>query len=268
MTAILAIDAAWTLTEPSGCALIKRSAGTWSCVALAPSYSQFLRQCDGVPVDWSEPPRGVVPDADALLAGCQNLLAGMRVDLVAIDMPVSQMPISGRREADQALSKAFGAQGCGTHSPNLIRPGRLGRQITEAFDRNGYPVATALTQSATVPRLLEVYPHPALLRLLSVDWRVAYKVSKSSRYWPNTRKDERIGKLTQEYSRILAALSKYIQGLDAQIFIPQANSLAELKRYEDALDALVCAWVGICYVSGAARPYGDSTSAIWVPEGC
>lgn len=268
MTAILAIDAAWTLTEPSGCALVRRSGDAWFCLALAPSYSQFLRQCDGVPVDWSESPKGIAPDIDALLAGCLKLLGSARVDLVAIDMPVSQVPINSRREADQALSKAFGSQGCGTHSPNLARPGQLGRQITEAFDRNGYPVATALTQTATVPRLLEVYPHPALLRLLSVDWRVAYKVSKSSRYWPNTSKGERIGKLTQEYARILAALSQSIQDLDAQIIIPQANSLAELKRYEDALDALICAWVGICYVSGTARPYGDSTSAIWVPERC
>jgi predicted RNase H-like nuclease len=43
-------------------------------------------------------------------------------------------------------------------------------------------------------------------------------------------------------------------------------SLAHLKRYEDALDALVCAWVGVCALNGSARAYGDDAAAIWVPS--
>jgi predicted RNase H-like nuclease len=38
-----------------------------------------------------------------------------------------------------------------------------------------------------------------------------------------------------------------------------------LKRYEDSLDALVCAWVGAKYLEGEAVAYGDHTAAIWIP---
>jgi len=39
----------------------------------------------------------------------------------------------------------------------------------------------------------------------------------------------------------------------------------ELKAYEDALDAIVCAWVAICALEGRAAPFGDDASAIWIP---
>jgi predicted RNase H-like nuclease len=40
---------------------------------------------------------------------------------------------------------------------------------------------------------------------------------------------------------------------------------AKLKRYEDAIDALICCWVGTLYAEGNARPMGDDTTAIWCP---
>jgi len=43
----------------------------------------------------------------------------------------------------------------------------------------------------------------------------------------------------------------------------------EWKAYEDKLDAVVCAAVGICVLEGRAAPFGDEDSAIWVPTpGC
>lgn len=43
-------------------------------------------------------------------------------------------------------------------------------------------------------------------------------------------------------------------------------SLSSLKRYEDALDALVCAWVGIKFMEGHALALGDDRCAVWVPS--
>ena len=40
----------------------------------------------------------------------------------------------------------------------------------------------------------------------------------------------------------------------------------EVKAYEDKLDAVVCAWVGICALEGRAMPFGDRNSAIWISE--
>ena len=41
--------------------------------------------------------------------------------------------------------------------------------------------------------------------------------------------------------------------------------MIELKAYEDALDAIVCAWIAICALEARAVPFGDETSAIWIP---
>jgi predicted RNase H-like nuclease len=189
--------------------------------------------------------------------------------LITIDMPVSLQTITGRRPADQAVSQAFGGQGCGTHSPNLKRPGPLGAGITQGFERLGYPVATTETPWAASMHLVEVYPHPALIRLLNAEKRVPYKVSKSSRYWPRTPIKERIGKLLEVFTKIHGALSLYVADIELKIPDPfGVTSLSSLKRYEDALDALICGWVGICYLAGSAVPFGDEHAAIWIPDKC
>ena len=58
---VLGIDAAWTVVQPNGVAVVERGAagGTWQCLALAPSYASFLGLAAGRPVDWM---RGVVEE--------------------------------------------------------------------------------------------------------------------------------------------------------------------------------------------------------------
>ena len=51
----------------------------------------------------------------------------------------------------------------------------------------------------------------------------------------------------------------------ANYYLTHLKSISFLKRYEDALDALVCAWVGTRYVEGHADHYGDDDAAIWIP---
>ncbi|MFZ3083141.1 hypothetical protein [Rhodoferax ferrireducens] len=79
--------------------------------------------------------------------------------------------------------------------------------------------------------------------------------------------EERIDALLLEFSAIHAALVKVFGSIGLPL--PLAASvltLSALKRYEDALDALVCAWVGVCYMQGTAIAHGDDTAAIWCPS--
>ncbi len=69
--------------------------------------------------------------------------------------------------------------------------------------------------------------------------------------------------MRDEWLVIRDALSAEIDGIDLPI--PDACTKARAKRHEDALDALVCAWVGARDVEGRATPYGDETAAIWCP---
>ncbi len=65
----------------------------------------------------------------------------------------------------------------------------------------------------------------------------------------------------------LARLGELAKRLDdATLKLPEdTSSKAALKRWEDTLDALVCARVGVEYVEGRATVYGDGTAAIWCP---
>ncbi len=56
---------------------------------------------------------------------------------------------------------------------------------------------------------------------------------------------------------------------DIEVSIPvsvESLSFNSLKRYEDALDALVAAWVGIQHIEKRSHAYGDQLTAIWVPD--
>ena len=81
---------------------------------------------------------------------------------------------------------------------------------------------------------------------------------------------ERIVRLLSQFADIYAAVGNEIEGVS--LALPTAAtvpSLSSLKRYEDALDALVCGWVDAQYAQGNAIPYGDATAAVWVPRpGC
>lgn len=261
--AVLGLDAAWTDRQPSGIALLVETARGWRCAGLAPSYAAFHALAEGRPADWRERPRGGPPDPAALLATAARLAPGAALAVIAADLPLARTPIVGRRPADDAVSRAFGARGCVVHSPSQARPGPLSDRLRAALDAQGFALATALPPAPRV--LLEVYPHTALLALLDLDYRLPYKVSRARRYWPEADPAARAARLLEMHRRILGALRREVGDLDVPL-PAAARSAGALKRFEDALDALLCAWVGIAYLTGRAEPFGDRDAAVWCPR--
>lgn len=163
---ILAIDAAWTATQPSGVALVQQRGSGWHCTALAPSYLSFIELVAGIVPDWSAGRfSGTKPNISSLLEVAEQL-AGQPPDLVTLDMPIARTRFSTRRPADQAVSREFSSRWCAAHSPTAIRPGPLGARISETLSAGGYELATTATLVPGAFQFLEVYPHPALLSLL------------------------------------------------------------------------------------------------------
>ena len=267
MRSVLGIDAAWTANQPSGVALVQKDpAGRWEFVELAPSYDAFIALAAGIPVRWDEKPKGTRPEPEPLLRAAEQLLGGGRVTAISVDMPMAKVPITKRRASDSAVSQKFGSKGCGVHSPSSYRPGAISDQMLKPLVALGYNLAVS-EDCKRGASIIEVYPHTALLNLLNRDFRVPYKVGNSLKFWPGTSANERADRLISKFKYIHAGLTGVIQGIpDFLPMAPYRGSLASLKRYEDALDALICAWVGTRYLDGHAVPYGDDTAAIWVPE--
>ena len=118
------------------------------------------------------------------------------------------------------------------------------------------------------PALVEVYPHVSLLNLSGSRTRLPYKAAKTTGYWPNTARDERRRRVRDQWQLILDKLGNDIDDVPQAFDISSAfetTTLNALKPFEDALDAMVCAWSGYRYSIGKAMPYGDATAAIWVP---
>jgi predicted RNase H-like nuclease len=205
---------------------------------------------------------GSSPDAKALLDTSAQLL-GQPVDLVAADIPLAKGPVTCRRASDNAVSKAYGARQCGTHTPTAARPGKISEGLRNGFARAGYQLRT---RSITLPGLIEVYPHPALVEFAGAPRRLPYKASKVRKYWPSATTAERRNQLLGQWANIVKLLEARIQGVKEGLPTISLDSRAsDLKSYEDMIDAVVCAAVAICALEGCASPFGDEDSAIWIP---
>ena len=262
MRTVLGIDAAWTPHNPSGVAMVEETEGGWRVIAVEPSYRRFVALAGGPRIETGTHAR---PDVAALLDSCQRL-TGRRPDMVALDMPLSRRPIVGRRESDRAVSRAYGARKCATHSPSGLRPGKISDQLRADFESDGYRLWTAPPPSSQPPGLIEVYPHPALVELTGASERLKYKIGKIGNYWRELDPAERKTRLFGIWGAIVAALEAEVAGVEARLpKVAPDDRGAALKAFEDALDAVVCAWVGIRVLEGRAKAYGDAESAIWVP---
>jgi predicted RNase H-like nuclease len=204
-----------------------------------------------------------MPSIADLMHACITL-TGQRPDIVAIDMPMARSPILRRRFADNAVSKAYGARKCGTHTPNAERPGSISESLTSSFADAGYPLAT---ETIAPPCLIEVYPHPALVELMSAPERLPYKVAKISKYWPTISGAERKVLLLANWSSIVHRIDRQIAGAAERLRLPLVDAPKwELKSAEDLIDAAVCVWVGIAALNGHAQSFGDDDAAIWIPR--
>jgi predicted RNase H-like nuclease len=258
---VLGIDAAWTEGGSSGVALLSTSLGNRKILHVAPSYEAFIKNDAHRDPNFWHKPNGGSPNVGHLLAAAEKI-ANRPVDVVAIDMPVSNRPIVGRRTADQAISREFGAAGASTHSPGLARPGSYGQHITNDLNRAGYSIVTANSRSPLC--LIEVFPLAALVRLMRLAKRPGYKTAKTLKYWPGQSVAERGKRLLLSWQEIETTLELEVGPLGFEM-PSNFSSFASLKPFEDALDAVICCWIGARFAEGTAELFGDNDAAIWVP---
>jgi predicted RNase H-like nuclease len=257
MRAVLGIDAAWSENNRSGVALVIQRPDHWRVVATDCCYSDFLARQGSKLAENLHPNK---PDVKSLLAAAANLCDGAMPCLIAVDMPLSYDPILSRRIADNAISTDYGGRWCSTHTPSAVRPGRISDNLRTDCELCNYPLRTGRFNGRG---LVEVYPHPALVELARAPHRLEYKYDKRRKYWPRLSNEKRKESIFQVWDTILDHLECELSG--ARNSLGHIDRYTDPKGYEDAIDGLVCAWVGRCVIEGRAKPYGDDRAAIWVP---
>jgi predicted RNase H-like nuclease len=157
--------------------------------------------------------------------------------VIGIDMPTIVRNASGIRRCERELAAVFRAAHAGPHPANLRRfpDGGRARRLIDALRADG--VVETLDVRPSDPRriALEVFPHPAHVRLFALERIFRYK--KKSRPWPDVLAEWR------RYRASLALLADADPPLIVGDAIPPAVTARGYKRWDDSLDAITCAYV-------------------------
>jgi len=228
----IGLDLAWGEVKPTGVAVIS---------------------ADGVLVHIS-----AQTDDASILAATESFVAGDCV--VGIDAPLVVTNATGNRPCEAALNRDFRGFEAGTHPSNTGKPefanGTRGARLAEAMDLDLDP------HSPRPRRALEVYPHAASVALFGLGRTLKYKHKQ--------------GRKRDTLQSELLRLMNLIEGLaDAEVAlhvaqhedwqrlrhsVETATRKSQLRRAEDPVDAVLCAYVALYAVR---RPddvtlYGDA----------
>ena len=186
--------------------------------------------------------------------------------LIAVDAPLIVRNQTGRRRAEQLISRCFGAYHASAHSANLGLPafaeGVRGEWLAATL---GLDVDPMFPPRQPVRRAIEVYPHTAIVALFGLAATLKYKAK------PGRTLAARAAALAQLMQH-LEALRGADPALDVQAaprWVALARSVAapssgaELARLEDEIDAYVCAYTALYYWThgtSRCRIAGDTDS--------
>jgi predicted RNase H-like nuclease len=225
------VDLAWGLRNPTGVAVVDSD----GCLVSA----------------------GAVRDDDEILAALRPYVRGECV--VGFDAPLVVNNPSGQRPAETALNRDFRRFEAGAHPANTGKPefanGPRGARLAAALGLDLDP------RSATPRRALEVYPHAATVALFRLERTLKYK-AKPGRTQERLKSEllllmDGIERLADTDVPLRVADHPDWIGLRQQVTTAQRKS--DLRRAEDPVDAVVCAYVAL-YAQrcpGRITIYGD-----------
>ncbi|SRR5271166_536382 len=189
--------------------------------------------------------------------------------LVAFDAPLVVTNPTGQRPAEAALNRDFRRFEAGAHPANTAKPEFA--EMPRAARLAGALGLDMDPRSSSARRAIEVYPHPATVVLFRLARTLKYK-AKPGRDLPQLRSEllllmDGIEKLAQ------ATVPLRVEGHDGwaelRRQVATAQRKSELRRAEDPVDAVVCAYVALYFerCPDGVTIYGDfATGYIVTPS--
>ncbi len=179
--------------------------------------------------------------------------------LVAIDAPLIVENAEGNRPAEAALNRDFARFDAGAHPSNTGKPEFAGiprgARLAKALGLDMDP------SSGRKRRAIEVYPHPATVALFRLGRTLKYK-NKPGRTIDSLRADllmltTLVEKLAEGNPSLRVAEHPDWRALVEAV--STASRKSDLRRVEDQVDAVICAYVGLFADRrpAATTTYGD-----------
>jgi len=188
--------------------------------------------------------------------------------LVAVDAPLLVPNETGTRPGDRALSREYRQREAGAYPANRRRlgPDVVGEVLVAKLRDHGFTLSPLVRRRAEVRQVVEVYPHPAQVELFGLPKTLKYKAR------PGRTPEARWAEL-RTLRDLLGTLARREPPLRAKGLLEDLDPWGlrgrSLKRVEDLLDALVCAYVALhlwFWGEMGYRAFGDlRTGFILVP---
>jgi predicted RNase H-like nuclease len=163
--------------------------------------------------------------------------------VVSIDASLVVRNETGQRACEAMVAREFGKYHASCHPSNLGRPyARTGMGLVSALEKHGFRHDFAVATAKQRPGrwVLEVYPHPAMVRVFELDRIIPYKKGTPSQKRAGLTTLRRHLQALADGSRGLVMSPKLSQLLEEDLLQLRGRSL---KRHEDTLDAIFCAYL-------------------------
>ncbi|MGB7963934.1 MAG: DUF429 domain-containing protein [Propionicimonas sp.] len=193
--------------------------------------------------------------------------------VVGIDAPLIVTNATGNRPCEAALNHDFARFDAGAHPSNTGKPEfsgiPRGARLAARFGLDIHPA------SAAGRRAIEVYPHPALVALFHLGRTLKYK-QRSTRPFPQVHAETlRLVALLEglEHAPLPLFLARNAEWAALVAGVTGAVRKSDLRRAEDQIDAVICAYVAMLAATHPASitTYGDSDTGYIItptlPEG-
>lgn len=204
----------------------------------------------------------------ANLYGVDAIMGGLAefpdIQGIAIDGPLVIGNLRGQRECETRVGSVYGSRGASCHTSNLtLFPSADSVRLANVLRLHGF----AHLGLGAGKWQIECYPHPALIEIFGLAQRHAYK---KGRVEARRRGQCELAMLLQrlgESAILQLIVPSELKACMTPQHIAGLAGLA-LKRNEDILDAIVCAYVGALYTLGVNDAvFGDATNGyIYVPQ--
>jgi predicted RNase H-like nuclease len=174
--------------------------------------------------------------------------------VVAVDAPLVVPNDTGARDGERELASAYVAFGAAPYSSSHKTLGEGPTRAMRLARRHDWSVDPAESIGIGRPTVcLEVYPHPALVSLFGLPYRLAYKKGNQDRRRAGL---EQLVELLESIPEL--RLPEYSRWAEIRRIVADPTQ-GELKRLDDELDAIVCAYVAWMWHHrrSALRVYGS-----------
>ena len=176
-----------------------------------------------------------------------------RVVVAAVDAPLIVPNRTGQRVPERLIGKTFGGFGASAHTSNLKKFGGKPPRALRLAERFGWSVDPLAETGAEEPVCIEVYPHPAMVGLFELGYRLDYKKGNGARRGPG------FCALLEHLEAVpelrVAEHSRWVE-IRTIVAAPEPG---DLNRVEDELDAIFCAHLAWLWHHrrGALHVYGS-----------